>query len=126
MTILTVVQGKKVDEVIKKAIKYKWSIHETQSVIEQFDDLIVDFRTLTRRANRVFNYEFFEGASDLTDVEILKVELLNAYNQGLTRRELSQQFHLEYNHSNTLLRYAMQDAAKYEKPINDKGNNNEQ
>ena len=110
MTILTVVQGHKVDDVIEKAIKYKWSIHETQSVIEQVDDLIVDFRTITRRANRVFNYEFFEGASELTDVEILKVELLNAYNQGLTRRELSEQFHLEYNHSNTLLRYAMQEA----------------
>ena len=123
MTILTVVQGHKVDEVIKKAIKYKWSIHETQSVIEQFDDLIVDFRTLTRRANRVFNYEFFEGASELTDVQILKVELLNAYNnQGLKRRELAQQFHLEYNHTNKLLREAMQEAAKHERPINDKGN----
>ena len=112
MTILTVVQGKKVDEVIKKAIKYGWSIHETQSIIEQFNNLTVDFRTLTRRANRVFNYEFFEGASDLSDVEILKVELLNAYEKGLTRRELSQQFHLEYNHSNTLLRAAMQEENK--------------
>ena len=115
MMILTVTQGHKVDNVIEKAIKYGWSIHETQSVIEQFDNLIVDFRTLTRRANRVFNYEFFEGASELTDVEILKVELLNAYEKGLTRRELSQQFHLEYNHSNKLLRAAMQEAAKYEK-----------
>jgi len=113
MLILTVTQGHKVDDVIKKAIKYGWSIHETQSVIEQFDDLIVDFRTLTRRANRVFNYEFFEGASELTDVQILKVELLNAYNnQGLKRRELSQQFHLEYNHTNKLLREAMQEATK--------------
>ena len=109
MLILTVTQGHKVDDVIEKAIKYGWSIHETQSVIEQFDDLIVDFRTLTRRANRAFNYEFFEGASELTDVEILKVELLNAYNQGLTRRELSQQFHLEYNHSNKLLREAIEE-----------------
>lgn len=112
MTILTVVQGHKVDAVIKKAIKYKWSIHETQSVIEQFDDLIVDFRTLTRRANRIFNYEFFEGASELSDVEILKAELFNAYKKGLTRRELSERFHLEYNHSNTLLRAAMQEATK--------------
>ena len=118
MTVLTVVQGQKVDDVIEKAIKYKWSIHETQSVIEQFDDLIVDFRTLTRRASRVFNYEFFEGASDLSDVEILKVELLNAYNQGLTRRELSQQFHLEYNHSNKLLRDAIQEATKHNKEKN--------
>ena len=122
MTILTVTQGHKVDEVIKKAIKYKWSIHETQSVIEQFDDLTVDFRTLTRRANRVFNYEFFEGASELTDVEILKVELLKAFEKGLTRRELSQRFHLEYTNSNKLLRDAMQEATKYERPINDKGN----
>ena len=112
MTVLTVTQGHKVDDVIEKAIKYKWLIHETQSVIAQFDNLIVDFRTLTRRANRVFNYEFFEGASELTDVEILKVELFNAYKKGLTRRELSQQFHLEYNHSNTLLRYAIEEAAK--------------
>ena len=112
MTILTVVQGRKVDDVIEKAIKYSWSIHETQLVIKQFNNLTVDFRTLTRRASRVFNYEFFEGASELTDVQILKVELLKAYNNGLTRRELSQQFHLEYNHSNTLLRYAMQEATK--------------
>ena len=117
MTILTVVQGKKVDEVIKKAIKYKWSIHETQSVIEQFDDLIVDFRTLTRRANRVFNYEFFEGASELTDLEILKAELLKAYKQGITRRELSQQFHLKYNNSNKLLRDAIQEATKHERHV---------
>ena len=122
MMILTVVQGHKVDDVIEKAIKYKWSIHETQSVIEQFDDLTIDFRTLTRRASRVFNYEFFEGASELTDVEILKVELFNAHKKGLTRRELAQQFHLEYNHSNKLLREAKQEAVKYERPINDKGN----
>ena len=112
MTILTVTQGHKVDDVIEKAIKYKWSIHETQSVIAQFDNLTVDFRTITRRARRVFNFEFFEGASELTDVEILKAELFNAYKQGLTRRELSQQFHLEYNHSNKLLREAMQEATK--------------
>lgn len=112
MTILTVVQGKKVDDVIKKAIKYGWSIHETQSIIKQFDDLTVDFRTLTRRANRVFNYEFFEGASELSDTEILKAELLKAFEKGLTRRELSQQFHLEYNNSNKLLREAMQEANK--------------
>ena len=112
MTILTVTQGHKVDDVIEKAIKYKWSIHETQSVIEQFDDLTVDFRTLTRRANRVFNYEFFEGASELTDVEILRVELLKAFEKGLTRRELAQKFHIEYNHPNKLLREAMQEATK--------------
>ena len=122
MTILTVVQGHKVDDVIKKAIKYNWSIHETQSVIEQLNNLTVDFRTLTRRANRVFNYEFFEGASELTDVEILKVELFNAFKKGLTRRELAQKFHIEYNHSNTLLRDAIQEEAKHEKSINDKGN----
>ena len=112
MTVLTIVQGHKVDNVIEKAIKYKWSIHETQSVIEQFDNLTVDFRTITRRANRVFNYEFFEGASELSDIEVLKFELLKAYNDGLTRRELSQQFHLEYNHSNKLLREAMQEENK--------------
>jgi hypothetical protein len=122
MTILTVVQGKKVDNVIEKAMKYNWSIHETQSMIKQFKNLTVDFRTITRRANRVFNYEFFEGAAELSDLEILKTELFNAYNQGLTRRELSQQFHLEYNNSNTLLRDAIQEENKYEKPINDKGN----
>jgi len=112
MMILTVVQGHKVDEVIKKAIKYGWSIHETQSIIKQFNNLTVDFRTLTRRANRVFNYEFFEGASELTDVEILKVELLKAFEKGLTRRELSERFHIEYSNSNKLLRDAMQEATK--------------
>ena len=112
MTVLTIVQGHKVDNVIEKAIKYKWSIHETQSIIKQFDNLTVDFRTITRRANRVFNYEFFEGASELSDIEVLKFELLKAYNDGLTRRELSQQFHLEYNHSNKLLREAMQEENK--------------
>lgn len=112
MTVLTIVQGHKVDNIVEKAIKYKWSIRETQLVIEQFNNLTVDFRTLTRRANRVFNYEFFEGASELTDVEILKVELFNAYKKGLTRRELSERFHLEYNHSNTLLREAMQEENK--------------
>lgn len=112
MTILTVVQGHKVDDVIEKAIKYKWSIHETQSIIKQFDNLTVDFRTITRRANRVFNFEFFEGASELSDIEVLKFELLKAYNDGLTRRELSQQFHLEYNHSNKLLRDAIQEENK--------------
>ena len=115
MTILTVVQGHKVDNVIEKSIKYGWSIHETQSVIEQFDNLTVDFRTITRRANRVFNFEFFEGASELTDVEILKVELFNAYKKGLTRRELSERFHIEYTHSNKLLREAIQEAIKYER-----------
>ena len=109
MTILTVVQGHKVDNVIEKAMKYGWSIHETQSIIKQFENLTVDFRTITRRANRVFNYEFFEGASELTDLEILKVELFNAYRDGLTRRELSEQFHLEYGNSNKLLREAMQE-----------------
>ena len=109
MTILTVVQGRKVDDIIEKAMKYKWSIHETQSIIKQFKNLTVDFRTITRRANRVFNYEFFEGASELSDLEILKAELFNAYKQGLTRRELSQQFHLEYNNSNKLLRDAIQE-----------------
>ena len=115
MTILTVTQGHKVDNMIEKAIKYKWSIHETQSVIAQFDNLTVDFRTLTRRASRVFNYEFFEGASELTDVEILKVELLKAFEKGLTRRELSERFHLEYNHSNKLLREAIEEEKKHEK-----------
>lgn len=114
MMVLTIVQGHKVDDVIKKAIKYKWSIHETQSVIEQFDDLTVDFRTITRRANRIFNYEFFEGISELTDTEILKVELLKEYKKGLTRRELSQQFHLEYTNSNKLLREAMQEGKNHE------------
>ena len=115
MTILTVVQGHKVDEILEKAIKYNWSIHETQSIIKQFENITVDFRTITRRANRVFNYEFFEGASELTDIEILKVELFNAYKQGFTRRELSQQFHLEYGNSNKLLREAIQEANKHEK-----------
>lgn len=112
MTILTVVQGHKVDAVIEKAMKYNWSIHETQSMVKQFKNLTVDFITITRRANRVFNYEFFEGAAELTDVEILKVELFNAYKHGLTRRELSQQFHIEYNRSNTLLRDAIQEDEK--------------
>lgn len=115
MTILTVIQGHKVDDVIEKAMKYNWSIHETQSMVKQFKNLTVDFRTITRRANRVFNYEFFEGAAELTDLEILKAELFNAYKQGFTRRELSQRFHLEYNRSNTLLRDAIQEATKYEK-----------
>ena len=115
MTILTVVQGHKVDEILEKAMKYNWSIHETQSIIKQFENLTVDFRTITRRANRVFNYEFFEGASELTDLEILKVELFNAYRNGLTRRELSQQFHLEYTYSNKLLREAIQEADKHGK-----------
>lgn len=115
MTVLTIVQGHKVDDVIEKAIKYKWSIHETQSIIKQFNNITVDFRTITRRANRVFNYEFFEGASELSDTEILKVELLKAFENGLTRRELSQQFHLEYTNSNKLLRDAMQEADKHEK-----------
>ena len=114
MTVLTIVQGHKVDDVIEKAIKYKWSIHETQSVIEQFNNLTVDFRTITRRANRVFNYEFFEGASELSDVEILKAELFNAYKQGLTRLELSQKFHIEYSNSNKLLRDAMQEEKNHE------------
>ena len=109
MTVLTIVQGKKVDDVIEKAMKYNWSIHETQSMIKQFKNLTVDFRTITRRANRVFNYEFFEGAAELSDIEVLKFELLKAYNQGFTRRELSQQFHLEYNNSNKLLRDAIQE-----------------
>lgn len=122
MTILTVVQGQKVDDVIEKAMKYNWSIHETQSMIKQFKNLTVDFRTITRRANRVFNYEFFEGAAELSDIEILKAELFNAYKHGLTRRELSQQFHLEYNNSNKLLRDATKEAAKYERSKNDKGN----
>jgi len=121
MTVLTIVQGKKVDDVIEKAMKYNWSIHETQSMIKQFKNLTVDFRTITRRANRVFNYEFFEGASELSDLEILKVELFNAYKKGITRRELSQQFHLEYNNSNKLLRDATQEENKYERSKNDKG-----
>jgi len=121
MTILTVVQGHKVDNVIEKAMKYNWSIHETQSMIKQFKNLTVDFRTITRRANRVFNYEFFEGASELSDLEILKVELFNAYKKGITRRELSQRFHLEYNNSNKLLRDATQEENKYERSKNDKG-----
>ena len=112
MTVLTIVQGHKVDDVIEKAMKYKWSIHETQSIIKQFDNLTVDFRTITRRANRVFNYEFFEGASELSDTGVLKVELLKAFEKGLTRRELSERFHLEYTNSNKLLREAMQEAAK--------------
>lgn len=115
MTILTVIQGHKVDDVIEKAIKYNWSIHETQSIIKQFNNLTVDFRTITRRANRLFNYEFFEGASELSDIEVLKIELLKAYKKGLTRRELSEQFHLEYSNSNKLLREAMQEATKHEK-----------
>ena len=114
MTILTVVQGHKVDDVIEKAIKYGWSIHETQSVIEQFDNLTVDFRTITRRASRVFNYEFFEGASDLSDIEVLKVELLKAYDSGLKRRELAQKFHIEYSNSNKLLREAIQEEKNHE------------
>lgn len=109
MTVLTIIQGRKVDDVIERAMKYKWSIHETQSMIKQFKNLTVDFRTITRRANRVFNYEFFEGVAELSDIEILKVELLNAYRQGFTRRELSERFHLQYNHSNKLLREAMQE-----------------
>jgi len=95
-------------------MKYNWSIHETQSMIKQFKNLTVDFRTITRRANRVFNYEFFEGAAELSDIEVLKFELLKAYNQGLTRRELSQQFHLEYNHSNKLLREATEEEKNHE------------
>lgn len=121
MTILTIVQGHKVDDVIEKAMKYNWSIHETQSMIKQFKNLTVDFRTITRRANRVFNYEFFEGAAESTDVEVLKAELFKAYKQGLTRRELSQRFHLKYNNSNKLLRDATQEATKYERSKNDKG-----
>lgn len=115
MTILTVVQGHKVDEILEKAMKYNWPIHETQSIIKQFENLTVDFRTITRRANRIFNYEFFEGASELTDLEILKTELFNAYRHGLTRRELSQQFHLEYNNSNKLLREVIEEETKHEK-----------
>lgn len=109
MTILTVTQGHKVDDVIEKAIKYGWTIHETQSMIKQFDNLTVDFRTITRRANRVFNFEFFEGAAELSDIEVLKFELLKAYEKGLTRRELSEKFHIEYSNSNKLLRDAIQE-----------------
>ena len=112
MTILTVVQGHKVDNVIEKAMKHKWSIHETQSMIKKFYNLTVDFRTITRRANRVFKYEFYEGAAELTDLEILKVELLKAYKKGITRRKLSQQFHLKYDYSNELLKAAIQEATK--------------
>lgn len=118
MIVLTVTQGHKVDSIIEKAIKYNWSIHETQSMINKFYNLTVDFRTITRRAYRVFNYEFFEGASELSDLEILKVELLKAYKKGITRRKLSQQFHLKYDYSNELLKDAIQEA----KSINDKGN----
>lgn len=49
MTVLTIVQGHKVDEIIEKAIKYKWSIHETQSVIEQFNNLTVPEPMIIRR-----------------------------------------------------------------------------
>ena len=112
MTVLTVAQGRKVDDVIEQAMKYNWSIYGTQSMIKKFYNLTVDFRTITRRANRVFNYEFFEGAAELTDLEILKVELLTAYKKGITRRKLSQQFHLKYDYSNELLKAAIQEATK--------------
>ena len=112
MTVLTVAQGHKVDSIIEKAMKYKWSIHETQSMVEKFYNLAVDFRTITRRAKRVFKYEFYEGSSELTDLEILKVELLRAYKKGITRRKLSQQFHLKYDYSNELLKAALQEATK--------------
>ena len=38
LTVLTVAQGHKVDNVIKKAMKYNWSIQETQSMIEELYD----------------------------------------------------------------------------------------
>jgi len=106
MTILTVVQGHKVDDMIEKAMKYNWSIHETQSMIKQFKNLTVDFRTITRRANRVFNYEFFEGSTELTDQQILGFEMLEAYKSGLSRREISEKFNIDYSRGNELLRKA--------------------
>lgn len=115
MTILTVVQGHKVDDMIEKAIQYNWSIYETKSMIKKFLNLTIDFRTLVRRANRVFNYEFFKGSDELTDQQILGLEILQAYKNGLSRREISNKYNINYTCGNTLLRKAKEMERKYER-----------
>lgn len=114
MTILTVAQGHKVDDMIEKAIQYDWSIYETKSMIKKFLNITIDFRTLVRRANRVFNYEFFEGIAELTDQQILGFEILQAYKNGLSRREISNKFNIDYTCGNTLLRKAKEMERKHE------------
>ena len=115
MTVLTIVQGHKVDDVIEKAMKYNWSIHETQSMIKKFLNITIDFRTLVKRANRVFNYELFEGSTELMDQQILGFEMLEAYKKGLSRREISKKFNFDYTRGNALIRKAEVMEKKHEK-----------
>lgn len=115
MTMLTVVQGHKVDDMLEKAMQYDWSIHETQSMIKKFNNLSVDVRTIIKRAKRVFNYEFFEGSTELTDSQVLGFEILQAYKSGLSRREISKKFNIDYSRGNVLLRKAELMEKKHEK-----------